>query len=33
VKRVVHKKGHGPEALLAEIRGLATGLAAEKGAG
>jgi CheY-like chemotaxis protein len=33
VERVVHKGGHGPEALLAEVRGLATGLAAEKGAG
>jgi hypothetical protein len=34
VERVVHKSGHGPEALLAEVRGLvARGLAAEKGAG
>ena len=33
VERVVHKGGHGPEALLAEVRGLATGLGAEKGAG
>jgi PAS domain S-box-containing protein len=33
VERVVHKRGHGPEALLAEVRGLAIGLAAEKGAG
>jgi CheY-like chemotaxis protein len=32
VERVVHKSGHGPEALLAEVRGLvASGLASEKG--
>jgi len=31
VERVVHKSGHGPEALLAEVRGLvASGLASEK---
>jgi signal transduction histidine kinase/DNA-binding response OmpR family regulator len=32
VERVVHKSGHGPEALLAEVRGLvASGVASEKG--